>query len=56
MPSLARADLESLLRAKRLDHPLTTSLPPVDPAASGGGDDMVVAAVACAGTDSAKML
>ena len=44
MPSLARADLESLLRAKRLDHTLTTSLPPVDPAASGGGDDMVVAA------------
>src|SRR4051812_3292370 len=29
--ALARADLESLLRARRLDQTLTTSLPPVDP-------------------------
>ena len=29
--ALARADLESLLRARRLDRTLTTSLPPVDP-------------------------
>src|SRR3954453_1415426 len=28
--ALARADLESLLRARRLDQTLTTSLPPVD--------------------------
>jgi len=28
---LARADLESLLRARRLDRTLTTSLPPIDP-------------------------
>ena len=31
MASLARADLESLLRARRLDRTLTTSLPPLDP-------------------------
>jgi hypothetical protein len=29
--ALARADLESLLRARQLDRTLTTSLPPVDP-------------------------
>jgi len=29
--ALARADLESLLRARRLDRTLTTSLPPLDP-------------------------
>jgi hypothetical protein len=29
--ALARADLESLLRARRLDRTLTTSLPPIDP-------------------------
>jgi recombination protein RecA len=29
--ALARADLESLLRARRLDRTLTTALPPVDP-------------------------
>jgi hypothetical protein len=29
--ALARADLESLLRARRLDRTLTTMLPPVDP-------------------------
>jgi hypothetical protein len=28
---LARADLESLLRARRLDRTLTTALPPIDP-------------------------
>jgi hypothetical protein len=41
--TLARADLESLLRARQLDRTLTTSLPPIDPrdeaavAASGVG-------------------
>src|SRR6185436_5474094 len=29
--ALARADLESLLRARQLDRTLTTSLPPLDP-------------------------
>jgi len=29
--ALARADLESLLRARRLDRTLTTMLPPIDP-------------------------
>jgi recombination protein RecA len=29
--ALARADLESLLRARRLDRTLTTALPPLDP-------------------------
>ncbi|HKB10018.1 MAG TPA: hypothetical protein VKD69_05180, partial [Vicinamibacterales bacterium] len=29
--ALARADLESLLRARRLDRTLTTALPPIDP-------------------------
>jgi hypothetical protein len=31
MPTLARADLESLLRARKLDRTLTTSLAPLDP-------------------------
>ena len=31
MPQLARADLESLLRTRRLDRTLTTALPPIDP-------------------------
>jgi hypothetical protein len=29
--ALARADLESLLRARQLDRTLTTALPPLDP-------------------------
>src|SRR5258707_11339183 len=29
--ALARADLESLLRARQLDRTLTTALPPIDP-------------------------
>src|SRR5262245_57669361 len=36
--ALARADLESLLRARRLDRTLTTTLPPPDP-----HDDLSVA-------------
>jgi recA bacterial DNA recombination protein len=32
MPALARADLESLLRHRKLDHTLTTALPAADPA------------------------
>jgi recombination protein RecA len=31
MPTLARADLESLLRARKLDRTLTTALAPLDP-------------------------
>jgi len=31
MPQLARSDLESLLRTRRLDRTLTTALPPIDP-------------------------
>ena len=31
MPTLARADLESLLRARQLDRTLTTTLAPLDP-------------------------
>jgi len=38
---LARADLESLLRTRRLDRTLTTALPPLDPA--GMPDDYVCA-------------
>ncbi|MEO8258643.1 MAG: hypothetical protein ABI868_14945 [Acidobacteriota bacterium] len=38
MPTLARADLESLLRARQLDRTLTTALAPLDPS-----DDYVVA-------------
>jgi hypothetical protein len=39
--SLARADLESLLRTRQLDRTLTTALPPLDPA--GSRDDYVIA-------------
>ena len=42
MPPLARVDLESLLRAKRLDRTLTSALPPVP--SSGPPDDLAVAA------------
>src|SRR5689334_5695010 len=42
---LPRADLESLLRARRLDRTLTTVLPPIDQAGAPAGRDlsMVVA-------------
>ncbi len=46
MAGLARADLESLLRARKLDRTLTTALPPVS-SASGGTDphdDLAVSA------------
>lgn len=36
---LPRADLESLLRARRLDRTLTTVLPPIDRGAAGVGPD-----------------
>jgi recombination protein RecA len=39
--SLARADLESLLRTRRLDRTLTTAVPPLEP--SGVTDETVVA-------------
>src|SRR2546423_14107637 len=39
---LARADLESLLRTRRLDRTLTTVLPPVEP--DGMRDEAIVAA------------
>jgi len=45
--ALARADLESLLRARRLDRTLTTALPPVDPR-----DDAAVAPSALAMLDA----
>src|SRR5207249_411650 len=32
MPAIARADLESLLRLKKLDHTLSSALPDQDPA------------------------
>src|SRR5215208_3894896 len=38
--ALARADLESLLRTRRLDRTLTTALAPLDP---GSRDDYVIA-------------
>src|SRR5437016_7919141 len=41
MALLARADLESLLRAKRLDRTLTSALPP---SSNGPHDDLAVAA------------
>ena len=41
---LARADLESLLRTRRLDRTLTTALPPLDPAAIPGIPDEFVCA------------
>jgi len=44
---LARADLESLLRTRRLDRTLTTALPSVDPR-----DETAVAASAHAGLDA----
>jgi hypothetical protein len=43
MALLARADLESLLRAKRLDRTLTSALPAV-PSSSGSQDELAVAA------------
>jgi recombination protein RecA len=42
MRALARADLETLLRSRKLDRTLTTSLPAIDPA--GIRDETVVAA------------
>ncbi len=42
MATLARADLESLLRARRLDRTLTSALPPV-PSSIGPHDDPAVA-------------
>ena len=45
--ALARADLESLLRARRLDRTLTTALPPLDPR-----DDTAVAPSALAMLDA----
>jgi hypothetical protein len=45
MPSLARRDLESLLRARRLDRTLTSELPPVS------RDELTVAATGIASLD-----
>jgi recombination protein RecA len=53
--AVARADLESLLRARRLDRTLTTTLPGVDPAGSGGPgrkDEAVIAPTGVAALDS----
>src|SRR6185369_9079138 len=47
MPSLARADLESLLRAHKLDRTLTSELPP-----QPSHDDWTVAATGVAPVDA----
>jgi hypothetical protein len=44
MALLARADVESLLRAKQLDRTLTSSLPGLPGASSNAPDDLIVAA------------
>lgn len=48
--SLARSDLESLLRTRRLDHTLTTALP-MPPAREGAFDEYAVGATGIAGLD-----
>jgi hypothetical protein len=47
MPTLARADLESLLRARKLDRTLTTTLAPLDP-----NDEYAVAPAGVAALDA----
>src|SRR2546427_3525037 len=49
MALLARADLESLLRAKRLDRTLTSALPP---SSNGPHDDLTVAAIGLSPLDA----
>jgi hypothetical protein len=49
MPSLARADLEALLRARKLDRTLTSAYPAPGPAQS---DELVVAATNLAAFDA----
>src|SRR3989475_7224001 len=49
MALLARADLESLLRAKRLDRTLTSALPP---SSNGPHDDLTVAAIGVSPLDA----
>jgi len=49
MALLARADLESLLRAKRLDRTLTSALPP---SSNGPHDDLAVAATGLSPLDA----
>jgi len=45
--ALARADLESLLRARKLDRTLTSALPPLDP-----GDELAVSATGVTALDA----
>jgi len=54
MLGLARADLESLLRARKLDRTLTTALPPVSSAPGGTGprDDLAVSATGLSTLDA----
>jgi len=51
--SLARADLESILRARRLDRTLTTSLPALEPGGTPGiNDEYIVAASGVSSLDA----
>ena len=50
MPALARADLETLLRARKLDRTLTTALPP--PSETGPHDSLAVSATDVAPLDA----
>jgi hypothetical protein len=50
MPALARADLETLLRARKLDRTLTTALP--SPADAGPHDSLAVSATDVAPLDA----
>ena len=50
MAGLARADLESLLRARKLDRTLTTTLPP--PSDTGLHDSLAVSATDCPPLDA----
>jgi len=50
MPALARADLETLLRARKLDRTLTTALPP--PSDAGPHDSLAVSATDVAPLDA----
>src|SRR5262245_56303889 len=51
--ALARADLELLLRARRLDRTLTTALPPPAPHTATVDNDATVAAVGVTSLDAA---
>jgi recombination protein RecA len=50
--AVPRAHLESILRARRLDRTLTTTLPGMDPAGPGSQDETVIAPTGIAALDS----